>query len=240
MKRTRGGVVSRFVADYQLHSTHFDRFPGPPVRSGHQKVGSWSFTSSQRRLASPLLIGIGGSRRGDFCCSAVWLWRAGLGGPTLAACPTREQGSQSNGPGGAALATCMLFSAPERIPGRPGRAQVGPPAHSPGARRDFWLSGIAHLQVAANPAAAQTAQPTRGGGLPLQQGSSSTATAFLPCIFFLPAARFDVGDSRPQAMPTHATGRAICHALPTRTGFWHVELAVCSGLQWSAVVLGLG
>lgn len=194
-------------------------------------MGSWSFASSQRGLAASLLIGIGALGGASSCCSAVWF---------AVACPTAEQGSRQNGPGGAALATCMLFSAPERIPGRPGRARPGrSPAHSPGARRDFWHSGIAHLQVrsaasrSADPAAAQ---PTRGRRAPTAGHRQHSDR----CIFCLLLASMSATAGH---MPCHyATGKAICHAL-SRTGVGrdcctlvvvccHVELAACSGLQW--------
>ncbi len=217
-------------------------------------MGSWSFASSQRGLAaSPLLIGIGGSRRGDFLlqCGLVWASRVLAARPTLAcllslprACPAGGTGLAETGPVALHWPPACFFQLRSGSQvgqgGGPGRA----PAHSPGARRDFWLSGIAHLQVAANPAAAPECTAHQRA-----EGSHSRATAaglrqhsdrLFALHFFLslPAARFDVGDGRPHATPCHANScsgqgdlsRAVQDtSLGSGMSSWRFAV-VCSGL----------
>ncbi len=205
-------------------------------------MGSWSFASSQRGLAASLLIGIGALGGASSCCSAVWF---------AVACPTAEQGSRQNGPGGAALATCMLFSAPERIPGRPGRARPGrSPAHSPGARRDFGILALRICKFAVQRVAAQIRQqhsPPEGGGLPLQGIGNTATAAFFACCSLRcrrQPATCHATMQRARRFVTRCQGRGLVGIaarllLSAGMSSW----VVCSGLQWFAVVcsgLGLG
>jgi hypothetical protein len=120
MKRTREGVLSRFVVDLSSMALISSLPLDPPVKSG-QRNGSTGKLVVENLPALLILIG---ARRGEF-----WRgWRPVLAGRYVL-------NGYQNRPGGAAQATCS-FQLRRMRP-----TQVGP-AHSPVDRRNFCHSAL--------------------------------------------------------------------------------------------------